>query len=339
MTKYDYIIRKITERTINGNDRDWAMNIEAFDWVPGVGLFGVYKAYKAIGCREWLDYLIGWTQRHLKEADKQHTVNSTAPMLTVVCLYQETGKQELLEAAVEAGEYLIKEAPITREGGLEHTVTEAVEGFSEQIWADTLFMACLFLIELEAVTGEWKYTDFALKQLLIHHRLLSDGNGLYFHGWNCAAENHMSSVRWGRANAWILFSSMYILNRTGAFEGRDQIEEAVKRHACRLRDVQTENGAFGTILNDPSSYEELSATAGIAAGLILARKKGLIDETFDEVIERSVGAVENAVSEDGVLEQVSTGTPVMENADAYKKIPCCPTLYGQGLALAMFAEL
>ena len=338
MTKCDYIER-LAARTIKGDSKEWGMDIEAFDWVPGVGLFGLYKAYEATGCRTWLDYLIGWAGRHLREADKKRTVNSTAPMLTIVCLYQETGNQEFLKASIQAAEYLLNKAPITREGGLEHTVTEAGKGFSEQIWADTLFMACLFLAKLGVVTGEKRYTEFALKQLIIHYRLLSDGKGLYFHGWNCAAKNHMSAVRWGRANAWILLASMYMLSWTGNFEERPWVEDAVKKHAARLREVQTKSGAFTTILDENDSYKELSATAGIAAGLILARQQGLLDGDFDKVIKRCVQAVENAMDEGGTLKYVSTGTPVMESAQDYKKIPYCPTLYGQGLALIMFAQL
>ena len=330
-------LERIAERVINGNDTDWAMNINAFDWVPGVGLFGIYKAYTATG--KYLDFLTDWADRHLREASVQRTVNSTAPMLTVLQLYKETGNKRYLDAALEAGGYIMQCAPLTREGGLEHTVTEEVEGFSEQMWADTLFMACIFIAELGDVTGDKAYTDFAVKQTLIHHKVLSDGSGLYFHGWNCKAHNSMSAVRWARANAWIILSSMYILNAAGEFEGRATIENYVKKHSEALKAVQTENGAYRTILDDASAYEEMSATAGITAGLILARRENLIGEEFDSVIERGVKAVENATSENGEVNGVSTGTPVMKNAEEYKQIQCCPTLYGQGLAMIMFAEL
>ena len=38
------MIRKIADRVVNGNDTNWAMNINSFDWVPGVGLYGIFGA-------------------------------------------------------------------------------------------------------------------------------------------------------------------------------------------------------------------------------------------------------------------------------------------------------
>ena len=329
-------LEKTAERVVNADGTEWAMNMDSFDWVPGVGLFGLYKAYTVTG--KYLDFLINWTDRHLDEAKEKRTVNSTAPMLTVLRLYKETGNQKYLDAALAAGEYILHRAPITCDGGLEHTVTEAVEGFSEQIWADTLFMACIFMAELGNVINDRSYIDFAIGQLRIHHKVLSDGRGLYFHGWDCKAKNHMSAVRWARANAWMILSSMYILNLAGSFDGREAVETRIKSHAEALKRVQTEAGAYRTVLDDPSAYEEMSATAGITAGLILARENELIGGDFDSVIAKGIKAVEAATSESGEVGGVSTGTPVLKNVEEYKRIQCCPTLYGQGLAMIMYAE-
>ncbi len=329
-------LEKTAERVVNSTDTEWAMNMDSFDWVPGVGLFGLYKAYTVTG--KYLDFLINWTDRHLNEANGKYTINSTAPMLTVLQFYKKTGDQKYLDAALASGEYILHRAPITRDGGLEHTVTEAVEGFSEQIWADTLFMACIFMAELGNVVNDRSYIDFAIGQLKVHHKVLSDGRGLYFHAWDCKAENNMSAVRWARANAWIILSSMYILKSVGSFDGRERLEARIKSHAEALKRVQTESGAYRTVLDDPSAYEEMSATAGITAGLILAEKNGLIGSEFDSVILKGINAVKAATSGNGEVGGVSTGTPVLKNADEYKSVPCCPTLYGQGLAMIMYAE-
>lgn len=326
-------IMKIADRVINGHDTEWNMNIESFDWVPGVGLYGIYQAYKKTGEKRYFDFLTEWISRHLQDAYKQITVNSVAPLLTVSYMYEETKNPEYIRVCTDLAEYVLNDAPRTADGGLEHTVTEAGAGFSDQVWADTLFMVCIFMANMGRLTGERKYGDFAAEQLCIHHRLLTDGNGLYFHGYNGAKKDHMSAVRWGRANAWIIYSTMKILNMTGDFEGREEICKYVQAHVKRLSELQQENGGFCTVIDNNTSYVEISATAGIIAGVKLAAESGIVDKKYISVYEKGCSAVLNAIDTDGSVLYVSTGTPVMENEEAYKNILCTPTLYGQGLAI------
>lgn len=336
MGKKQELIKKLANRVVYGEDKNWAMDIEHFDWVPAVGIYGIWHAWKSTNDEKYKSFLSQWFIKHLKEAPLVKTVNSTAPLLTAIELYAENQDSDYLKMCIEIANYVITEAPLTREGGLEHTVTEAVPGFTEQIWADTLFMVCIFLAKLGKVTGESKYTDFALRQLEIHHRLLKDKKtNLYYHGWNCGAQNHMSAIHWGRANAWILYSSIEILETTGK---TSEHQELIKAHAEALRNCQRENGAFGTILDDNSAYDELSATAAIAAALAKAIRLNILDDGFCEMQKKAVTAVVNNVNENGELEMVSSGTPVMADAAAYKSIPICPTLYGQGLAILALVE-
>lgn len=326
-------IIKIADRVIKGHDSEWNMNIEKFDWVPGVGLFGIYQAYQKTGKVRYLDFLTGWTERHLQEAYTQITVNSIAPLLTISYLYEETKSPEYGKVCIDLAEYVLHGAPRTVDGGLEHTVTEAVEGFSNQVWADTLFMVCIFMANMGRLTGEKKYSAVAIEQLCIHHRLLTDGNGLYFHGYNGAKKGHMSAVRWGRANAWILYSTMQILSMTGAFKEREEICGYVRAHVKRLAKLQRADGGFGTVIDNENSYTEISATAGIVAGMRLAAESGIVDKQYHGAYEKGCAAILRSVTEDGSVQSVSTGTPVMESEEAYLRIPCTPTLYGQGLAI------
>lgn len=333
----DKYIVKIADRITDFHDNDWAMDIEHFDWVPGVGLYGLYHAYKKTGRQKYYEYLISWTERHLNEAYTQKTVNSTAPLLTVVELYNETKESKYLRVCREIADYVLTDAPRTADGGLEHTVTEPVLGFSDQVWADTLIMVCIFMARMGEITGERKYTDFAVEQLIIHHKLLSDGTGLYYHGYNGAQKNHMSAVRWGRANAWILYATSEIIKIIGDFKEKDDLIKFVQNHVKALKAVQRADGGFGTILNDHDSYTEISATAGIIAGIKNSLNYGLIKSEYEIMYKKGIEAVKQAIAEDGSVKGVSTGTPVLPSAEDYKAVPCCTALYGQGLAIIALA--
>lgn len=333
------IVDKIAEYMIDYCGSDWNLDINHFDWVPGVGLYGIWKAYEAGRDKKYLDFLTDWFCRHLMEAYDNKTVNSAAPLLTAISLYTETKDAELLRVCIDLAEYVLHDAPRTVDGGLEHTVTEPVPGFSDQVWADTLFMVCIFMAKLGAVTGREEYKTFAAEQLRIHQRLLAAENGLYYHGYNGAAKNHMSAVCWGRANAWIVYASMEILNQLGDFDGRERLTAGVKKHIEALAGVQRHDGGFGTILDDDSSYTEISATAGISAGIRLAVEAGIVDKSYKKTYRAAAAAVRAAVLPDGSVGGVSTGTPVMPDAEAYKNIAVCPTLYGQGMAIIALVTL
>ena len=329
---YEKII-KIADKTIKIKTTQWEMDIEHFDWVPAVGLYGIFCAYRKTGISHYWSFLEEWFARHLQSAYFQKTVNSISPMLTAAYMYEIKPNETYIRVIKDMAQYIIKDAPLTVDGGLEHTVTEKVAGFSDQVWADTLFMVCIFLAKAGKILGNQKYIDFAVNQFVIHHKLLYDGEGLYFHGYNGGTKDHMSAVRWGRANAWIIYSTTAILKFLGDFDQRFFLETQVKKHIEALLKIQDVNGGFRTILDDKESYVEISATAGIAAGIESAIELGLVGKECWFAVQKAKEAVIGSIDENGLVCNVSTGTPVIADKEGYKKIRLTSTLYGQGLAL------
>lgn len=351
---YRDLIKKIAGRMVEDSgvfksDKSWEMDIEHFDWGPGVGLYGIWQAFQTTGEEKYQAALIRWADTHISEAGAKRTINSAAPCLTLWELYKKTGTEAYRQVCLETAEYLTKEAPLTVDGGLEHTVTEDVSEMKEQMWADTLFMACIFLARLGKDTGKAELLAFAANQLKLHYEFLWDEEKhLFFHGWNGLARNHMSGVHWGRANGWILISTLEILEAGPVCKECGEILEKLKLHIRTLYRLQRESGMFGTILDDADSYDEISASAGIACGLLEAVRLGYCREMGMEEVEiqsiqaageRTCRALFDYVSEDGSVTGVSTGTPVMPDAEAYKGIVRGSALYGQALALMALCEL
>ena len=99
--------------------------------------------------------------------------------------------------------------------------------------------------------------------------------------------------------------------------------------------LKPEDGLWRTILNDPDSYEEISASAGIAAAM-LSRANPL----HSKYLNRSIKGPLANVSDNGRVLNVSGGTAVMNDAEGYKNISReWIQGWGQGLALAFFAKL
>jgi unsaturated rhamnogalacturonyl hydrolase len=93
-----------------------------------------------------------------------------------------------------------------------------------------------------------------------------------------------------------------------------------------------------TLLDDPSSYLEASATAGIAYGILKAVRKGYLDARYAETAERAVKAIISNISDDGELQQVSFGTGMGPDLDFYREIPLTSMPYGQAMAILCLAE-
>ena len=321
----------VAKAAINGDTSTWAMNIEGFDWHQGVALYGIYKVFKATGEEELRRFLDDWLERHIGEAYNKRTVNSTCPLLTAACLMSEEASEKYMDVCKAVAEYMITDAPITREGALEHTVAEAVD-FKEQMWADTLFMACLFLAKMGTICDR-KYADFAAEQLRIHIKYLSDvKSGLYFHAWNSAQKSHMSGVHWARANAWVIYAASEMIKILKSFNGIEAVKAAAAKHIEALSRYAGTDGAFCTVLDDRTSYDEASATAGIIAGIMQAVEIGIVGKEYVPICKKGMEYIRTVISPDGNVMNVSTGTPVMKSVEEYKKIPRDrPALYGQGL--------
>ena len=155
----------------------------------------------------------------------------------------------------------------------EHTVTEP-EAFFEQVWADTIFMAVLFLARLARVTGKKKYGEEALSQLQLHFKLLQDEKtGVLFHGWDYGRKVHMSAARWGRANEWHCTGNTY---ESGDLRGMLDVPNLLKERYLRLlqglKTYQAENGLWPVVVDRPDYRCELSGSVGIDGSFIKAAK-------------------------------------------------------------------
>jgi unsaturated rhamnogalacturonyl hydrolase len=95
---------------------------------------------------------------------------------------------------------------------------------------------------------------------------------------------------------------------------------------------------FHTVLDDSSTYLEMSATAALGYACLKGVRLGLLDPDFRSVGEKAAQAVIENVKPDGVVDLVSSGTSGFIAYDDYNRIPIAPRLYGQALAILLLTE-
>ncbi len=315
-----------------------------WEWPTGVALYGLFKVYKKTGNIEYRNFIENFFKEQFelqKERAPHHNVNTVAPMLTLTFLYEETRDPELLKHILHWVDWVMNDMPRTEFGGLQHQTV--LNRHYQQLWADTLFMAVLFLAKAGMVLEQPKWVEEAKYQFLIHVRYLQDiRTGLFYHGWTFDLRHHFANAFWARGNSWYTIASLEMLDILGerdtafaryllaAFE--DQVSQ-LERH-------QNDNGRFATLIDIEESYSETSASAGFAYGALKGVRLGYLDkEKYGPFAQRAVNGVLKMIAEDGTVNGVSSGTGMGQDFDHYKKIPVAPTAFGQGITFLMLTEL
>ena len=119
---------------------------------------------------------------------------------------------------------------------------------------------------------------------------------------------------------------------------REYLIECLKKQVNTLIDLQTDNGAWHTLLDHPDSYIEISATAGFGYGLLKGARLGIGDVRWLEAGMKALAIVQDNIDAEGTVHNFSYGTRMGRTLQFYKDIPLQPTGYGQALAILCLSE-
>lgn len=323
-------IDKIVEKTFS-MDMPW-------DWPCGVAYYGICEAYYATGNKTYIEKLRNWVDEYIELGLPEWTVNTCAMGHTLITLYEVTGEEKYWNIVEQKLDYLEHRALRFGEGVLQHTVSSNND-FPEQAWADTLFMAAFFMLRAGVVKGNETLIQDALNQYHWHITYLQNREtAFWYHGYNHIGKDHMSGLYWGRANAWAAYTMSQVKKRLPEaylYPLFMELNYSLRDQLAALKFVQTENGLWRTILDDIESYEEVSASSGIAAAMVV---NGNI--LYQKYIQKAMNGVLANVSSDGSVLNVSGGTAIMKNREGYKNVPIGWNQgWGQGLALAFLSDI
>lgn len=307
-------------------------------WSCGVAYYGIAKAYEVLRKQEYLDLLKDRIDEYIELGLPKFNVNACAMGHALITLYEATGEEKYWNIVMEKVDYLEKEALRFGDSVLQHTVSSKND-FPEQAWADTLFMAAFFLLRVGIHNKDEALIEDALNQYYWHIQYLQDEkSGLWYHGYNNIQKDHMSSFHWGRANAWAAYTMSQVKRRLPEcylYPKYLELECALRDQLATLKLLQTPDGLWRTILDDEESYEEVSASCGIAAAMLDGG-----NPLHSKYVQRSIDGICKNISDDGRVLNVSGGTAVMRDREGYMDVPKkWMQGWGQGLALAFLCAL
>lgn len=313
------------------------ISMDEWDWSQGVGLFSLYLYYRETRNGNTLRYLTDWFDARIREGLPAKNVNTMCPLLTLSYLYEETLDPEYLTILEEWVSYAAEELPRTPEFGIAHTTAE---GNAAYLRGDTLYMTVLFLGRMGRLLKREDYVQESVRQFLVHLKYLTDTRtGLIFHGWSFERRDNYAGALWGRGNAWYMAGLVDYLDMVDLPIGIEMfLIASMEQQVRKLAELQTEGGMWRTLLDDPDTYEETSATAGFAYGILKAVRKGYISENYLSSGIAALHAVIRRIDGQGKVRGVSYGTRIATDKRVYNEVPRCPTPYGQSMTLLMLVE-
>ena len=310
-----------------------------WEWTQGVGLYGLWKLFERTKEEKYLEILVKFFDQQLAIGFPALNVNTMAPFLTMSYVGEYLQSERYLEPCRQSAAWVMDHFPRTREGGFQHMTSDTLN--DQELWDDTLFMTVLFLANMGRIEGKQRYIDEAQYQFLLHAKYLADpATGLWYHGWTFNGNHNFAGAFWGRGNCWVTIAIPEFLQMvTCDASVRIELIRILKAQIEALCRYQNESGMWHTLIDDPTSYVESSATCGFGYGILKAVHTGLVSPEYEKVAMAALQPILGYIGHDGVVSQVSYGTPMgRETKDFYKKIELRQMPYGQALAMLFLIE-
>ncbi|TFW31040.1 hypothetical protein E4O92_15070 [Massilia horti] len=210
------------------------------------------------------------------------------------------------------------------------------------LWNDDMYMGVPALAEMAHMTGQKKYYDDAVKNVLnMSQYLYNDKLGIYAHGWNA---NNPDAPRfyWGRANGWAVLAMSDLLdvlpkNHPGYPKVLAQLRKSIKG----ISELQSGAGLWHQMLDRPDSYLETSASAIFVYVIAHAINEGWISPTtYGSIAQTGWQALSARINEQGQVEGTCVGTTfASDQAYYYARPTSVHALHGYGPMLLAGAEM
>lgn len=324
-----------------GAGEGFTVHFEEWEWEVGVGLYGFWRYAGFRQDAALKQAILSWYEKQIARGLPEIQINTTSPMIVLALVAGEYQRPDLLHTVNRWADALLHDLPRTEEGGLQHVVKEQAN--TGQLWDDTLFMTCLFLGAAGIVLKRRDLIDEAGYQFLLHTRYLSDpASGLWYHGWTFTDKHHFAGAFWARGNAWITVAVPEFIALMGEHLDsgmRRFLSQVVARQVRTLCERQADNGMWHTVLDDPLSPQESSATAGIAYGMLRAVRMGIVDDAVSAHALRAFDAVMARIDEGGIVLEASRGTMLGWDIQYYCDIAMAPVPYAQALTMLLLLEM
>jgi hypothetical protein len=197
-------------------------------------------------------------------------------------------------------------------------------------WTDDMFMASAVLSRVD----NGKHGAVIGKLLTTYAGKLQRPDGIFVHATD-------GPYAWGRGNGFALLGLTEALTHLPAdWSDRSRVLEIYRKHVAALVKLQSDDGSWRQVIDEPASYRELTATAMTTAAMARGVRLGWIDRaTYEPIVSRGWTAVAARVNADGTVRDVCSGTGVGPTKEYYLNRPVVNGADDRGGAMALLAAI
>jgi rhamnogalacturonyl hydrolase YesR len=197
-------------------------------------------------------------------------------------------------------------------------------------WTDDMFMTSSVLSR----GGPESHADVVYKLLTTYAKRQQRPDGLFIHATD-------GPYAWGRGNGFALLGVTDALTYLPAsWKGRAEVLAIYKKHVAALVKHQSDDGSWRQVVDEVTSYRELTVTAMTTAAIARGIRLGWIDRaTYEPVVNRGWNAVGARVDADGSVHDVCSGTGSGPLKEYYLNRPVVNGADDRGGAMALLAAI
>ena len=355
-SKTDQVFDKIDKPDTNMIFRQGDFRLTSYEW--GVTYSGMLLAGEATGDKRYSDYtnqrmnfIAGAVpafrslyqqypknSNPLRQPVAPHALDDAGAMCAAMIKTYRLSKDQVLKPVIDnyinyvsTKEYRLSDGTLARNRPQKNT-----------LWLDDLYMSVPALAQMGKLTGDQRYFDDAVKQVLqFSKRMFNNDLGIYMHGWVEGMDVH-PEFHWARANGWALMAMTELLDvLPETYKGRNAILNQFKAHAKGLATYQTDKGFWHQLLDKNDSYLETSATAIYAYCIARGVSKGWLDaKAYGPMCMLAWNAVATKVNDKGQVEGTCVGTGMaFDPAFYYYRPTNVYAAHGYGPVLLAGAEI
>ncbi len=333
-----------------------AFRLASYEW--GVTYSGMLKAGETTGDKAFTDYTTArhsflaeqapkWTQvlkdggevdAQMRQVVDPHVLDDAGAVCVSMIRDQIANPDLKLRPLIDNYMDLI----LNREYRLSDGTFARNRPLANAVWLDDMFMGVPAIAWYGKLTGDKKYYDEAIRQILLFKdKMWVPEKHLFRHGWIESMEQH-PSFHWGRANGWAILTMSEVLDVLPEnYPGRDKVLELFKAHAFGLLTLQSGEGFWHQLLDRNDSYLETSATAIYAYCFAHGINEGWLNAlTYGPSACLAWNAISTMIDEEGKVNGTCVGTGMAFDPAFYYYRPVSPyAAHGYGPVVLAGAEL
>lgn len=229
---------------------------------------------------------------------------------------------EAASAAVKAAQFILADAP------------DDLVKFRRN-WTDDMFMASALLsraVAHDSANGE-RYASTVGRLLITYSQSLQRQDGIFIHGKD-------GPHAWGRGNGFALMGLTEALTHLpAAWPGRAPVLDIYRKHVTALLPLQSDDGSWRQVLDEPTSYREHTVTAMTVTAIARGVRLGWLPASVRPALDKGWRAVVSRVNQDGTVRDVCSGTGAGPTKEYYLNRPVVNGADDRGGAMALMAAV